>query len=378
MRFLYVAPRYHTNQIPIMKELRESGHEICFISHYQGKIEDYTYVTPIVAGYSWLFRLIDKLYVDILHKGDAKAGNMKLKCGFPSMIKIRKLIKEFEPDVMIIRERSVYSIFTCLACKNLNIPMILYNQSPLWEKEIKNDLPHRIVKALLPKVRITPVMGTAADGREKEKGVFFVPFVMDLQLSPDNRAYCKDGVIHIFTVGKYEKRKNLLMMLETVKELSAKYEINLTIAGECSTEFHKEYYHKVEKYIDEAGLGERVTLLQNLCREEMNEEYAKADLFVLPSTEEPASISQLEAMAFSVPVVCSDTNGSACYVKNGHNGFLFKDNDKESLKEAVEKIVKDRELLVQMGKNSYLDVKNNYQFENYFEGIMECIHYLEK
>ena len=52
MRFLYVAHRYHTNQAPIMKGLVEHGHEVCFISHYRGEIEDYDYITPVIAGYS--------------------------------------------------------------------------------------------------------------------------------------------------------------------------------------------------------------------------------------------------------------------------------------------------------------------------------------
>lgn len=377
MRFLYVAPRYHTNQIPIMKGLKENGHEVRFFSHYAGKIEDYKYVVPDIIGYSLLYKVIDCIYVKLLHKNNPKAADKKLLLGFPPIFRLNRKLKECKPDVVIVRERSVYSMATYILCRLHHYQTILYNQSPVFDI-VKKDFAHEVVRKLTPKVRMTPVMGTDSLGKEKEKGVFFVPFVMDLQFSPDGRTYCKDGRIHIFTVGKYEERKNLLLMLEIVEELSATYEINLTIAGECSTEFHKEYYQKLEKYIDEAGLGERVTLLQNLCREEMNEEYAKADLFVLPSTAEPASISQLEAMAFSIPVVCSDTNGSACYVKNGHNGFLFKDNDKESLKESVEKIVKDRELLIQMGRNSYLDIKNNYQFENYFEGIMECMHYLEK
>lgn len=377
MRFLYVAPRYHTNQIPVMKGLIERGHEVRFFSHYAGKIEDYKYVVPDIIGYSWLYKIIDFVYVKLLHRNQPKAADKKLLMGFPPIFRLNRKLKAYKPDVVIIRERSVYSMVTYVLCRLHKYQTILYNQSPVFDR-VKDDLAHRVVRGLTPRVRMTPVMGIAESGIEKEKGAFFVPFVMDLQLSSDKRSYCENGKVQIFTVGKYEKRKNLLMMLEVVRELSEKYEIQLIIAGECSAEFHKEYYQKLVRYIDENSLQEKVTLLQNLSREEMNELYAKTDLFVLPSTLEPASISQLEAMAFSTAVICSDTNGSACYIKNGHNGFWFKDNDKNSLMDTVEKAVKDKEFLLQMGKNSYLDVKNYYQFENYFEGIMECIHYLEK
>lgn len=376
MRFLYVAPRYHTNQIPIMKGLTENGHEVKFFSHYAGKIEDYSYVVPDVIGYSGLYKVIDDIYVKLLHKNNPKAIDKKLLIGFPPVFRLNRKLKAYRPDVVIIRERSVYSMVTYVLCKLHRYQTILYNQSPVYE-EVKQDFAHCVVRALTPRVRMTPVMGNPNAGIPKEKGAFFVPFVMDVQSASDKRTYCDNGVIHIFTVGKYEKRKNLLMMLEVIKELAEQYPIKLTIAGECSTGFHKEYYKRLEDYISKESLGEKVTLLTNQSREQMNEIYAKTDLFVLPSTLEPASISQLEAMSFSVPVICSDTNGSACYVQSGHNGFLFRDNKKDSLKEAVEKILRDKDLLVRMGHNSYRDVKEKYQFSNYFEGIMECIHYME-
>lgn len=110
MRFLYVAPRYHTNQMDIMKGLIEHGHEVCFISHYAAIIEDYSYVTPVVLGYSRLYRLIDYLYVKVIHRKDPEAIVFKIQHGFPPMRRLRKLICGFGPDVVILRERSVYSL----------------------------------------------------------------------------------------------------------------------------------------------------------------------------------------------------------------------------------------------------------------------------
>lgn len=377
MRFLYVAPRYHTNQIPIMKGLKERGHTVCFLSHYAGRIEDYSYLTPDVVGYSSVFKAFDYLYVHLLHKNDPKAADKKLLCGFPPIFRLSKKIKNFKPDIAIIRERSVYSMVTYLICRRYRIPTVLYNQSPLWVEE-KNDLPHRIVRSFTPKVRMTPVMGSPKQGLVKEENAIFVPFVTEARLSPENREYCKDDVLHIFAVGKYEKRKNTLMLAEVVNNLSRKYPVHLTVAGECSTEFHKKYYEDVERYITENGLQDKITLLRNLSREEMDREYAKADLFVIPSTLEPASISQLEAMAFSVPVICSDTNGSACYVKEGHNGFQFKDNSQEDLQRVMEQFMKHPELVREMGSKSYSDVVTLYQFDNYYEGIEECMRALKK
>lgn len=373
MRFLYIAPRYHTNQAPIMKNLIENGHEVCFLSHYQGRIEDYSAVRPVILGYSKLFSLWESFYVKVLHRNSSKAVDMKLKFGFPPIGKVRRKVKEFAPDIMIIRERSVYSIVTCLACKDLHIPSILYNQSPLWEKEIKNDLAHRLVRAALPKVRMTPVMGVEGHGHVREEGAVFIPFVIEPKLKPELKQWFQGEKIHILCVGKYERRKNIRMLLEIFEELYQQYSLTLTVAGECSSKFHKEYKMQQEDFIEEHHLETNVTLLQNLSRNEIDGLYRQADLFVIPSTDEPASISQMEAMAFSVPVICSDTNGTACYVKDGESGYLFQDNNKEALKETILRMVSDRERMVEMGSKSYEEVENNCSFSRYYDSVLACM-----
>ncbi|MDE7199593.1 MAG: hypothetical protein K2O15_12025, partial [Lachnospiraceae bacterium] len=102
MKFLYVAPRYHTNQMDIMKGLVQEGHEVRFISHYAALIEDYSCVTPIVLGYSALYRLIDFLYVKVIHRKDPTAIVFKIQHGFPPMGKLKRLICEFAPDLVIL------------------------------------------------------------------------------------------------------------------------------------------------------------------------------------------------------------------------------------------------------------------------------------
>lgn len=373
MRFLYVAPRYHTNQVPIIRGLKRKGNEVCFLSQYAGKVEDYSDLTPTVIGYSGIFLFFDRIYMALMKKKDAYAGDRKMKCGFPPIGKLKRAIRDSHADVAILRERSVYSICAYLICRKYKIPTILYNQSPLWEDCIKNDPAHRLMRLLTPRVRMTPVMGVQEAGKVKEPGAAFVPFVMEPEQKADEKNWTEDGITHIFSIGKYEERKNHRMMVEVVEELSAVSRIHLTIAGERTTPAHQAYYDRLKGYIDEHGLQDKVTLLVNLNRQQVAEQYRKADLFVIPSTREPASISQLEAMAFSLPVVCGDKNGTACYVENGVNGWQFRDNQKAFLKEALEKMVGRSEILQKMGQESYRLILEKYQIENYLEGIEKLL-----
>lgn len=390
MRFLYVAPRYHTNQMDIMKGLIEYGHEVCFISHYAAAIEDYSYVTPVVLGYSRLYRILDDLYVKVIHRNRPEAIVFKIQHGFPPMRRLKKLICDFAPDVVILRERSVYSMAAYLVCRRKGYPCILYNQNPLWSGPEKTDLAHRIVGRLSPKLRMTPVMGVRRMGTSIKENDFFVPFVMEPRKAPEERGYFADDTVHILCIGKYEIRKHHLLLLQVVEELLMgsghhnntdtvlqgaflQGRLHLTLVGEATNHFQKEYCGQVRKYVTEHHMEDVVTVKTNVPRREMEAEYLAADVYVIPSTREMASVSQLEAMSYSLPVICSDTNGTACYVEDGETGYLFRDCDRQDLADKLEKMLADRERMKTMGAAGYKAVVEKYNFERYYDKILEIL-----
>lgn len=364
MKFLYVAPRYHTNQMDIMKGLTESGHEVRFISHYAAIIEDYSCVTPIVLGYSWLYRLIDFLYMKVIHRKDPTAVVFKIQHGFPPFGKLRKLICGFAPDLVILRERSVYSMAAYYICKKNGYPCILYNQNPLWSEPAKTDLKHRLVDRMTPPLRMTPVMGEKKPGMTVKENDYFVPFVVNPQRAPKERTYFADGRVHILCIGKYEIRKHHLELLRAVEQLQNKYEICVTLVGEATNHFQKEYCEQVKKYVREHRMEQLVTVKTNVVRRDMEREYLAADLYVIPSTLEMASVSQLEAMSYSLPVICSDTNGTACYVEDGVTGFRFRDCDEADMLYKLDDMLSDRERMLSMGAAGYRAVVDKYNFKN--------------
>lgn len=374
MKVLYMSHRYHTNQNTIMKGWKENGHEICFISQYAGGIEDYTYVKPVVLGYGTLFNLINYFYVNILFKKKPFAMDMRLKCGWPPIRKMAKIIRDFQPDVAIIRERSIYCICMNAICKHYKIPTILYNLSPVWDSQFKDDLPHRIVRRLTPRCRMTPtdVIGVSYEGKRKDRDSYWAPFLMEPQMSPKQKHYFRDEKINIFCIGKYQERKNLWMMVYAVEKLGKKYPLHLVIAGELSNRFHQEYYDKITAYVKEHGMEEQITFYCNLNKSRVMEEYSKADLYVIPSTGEPASITVIEGMAFSIPVISGSDNGTANYILEGKTGYVFEDCDQQDLEKKIELIIQDRKKLVEMGNAAFEHVKSNFQFDRYF-GVVEEI-----
>lgn len=377
MNVLYVAPRYHTNQIPIMRGWLQSGHQVVFVSQFAGETEDYTVLQPQIVGYSKIFEKWMMLYRRLVCKNEkspTKEFNFRTKFGFPPLTFPSKIIRDFAPDLVILRERAVYNIPFYQICKKKKIPCILYNQSPLWEnKQLKKSLKKRIFFRMLPQKRMTPVFGLQKEENVSDINAAYIPFVTEPHFSPDEKPHFLNNKIQLLCVGRYEERKNLMLLVKVFSDLVSRYAIHLTIIGEMADDGQKEYYNNLKKFIEKEQLMEQVTLLNNYPLERMYEEYQRADLFVLPSTNERASISQLEAMSCSLPVVCSNTNGSACYVEDGINGKLFADNNENDLAEKLEWFLADRERILKAGQKSYQAVCTNYQFQNYYEGILRLL-----
>lgn len=352
-----------------------NGDQVVFVSQMTNDREDHTALQPIVLGYSSLFMCF------------FKARNRLLKCtlpdemfafsskrGFPPYHKLEQIVKEFMPDIAILRERSVYTMVSYHICKKLHIPCVLYNQSPYWDAENGKKVKiKKLFRGCFPEVRMTPVFGFHGEGKTHDDKTYYVPFVMEPHCDPESKVHFLQNKVQMICVAGYHDRKRLPMLIEAVGRLKEKYAVHLCIVGEVNTDDQKAYYDDIVKYVAERQLQDTITLYQNFGRQQVFEQYKQSDLFVLPSTRERASISQLEAMSCSLPVICSDTNGAACQVKEGISGYLFRDECQDDLTEKIEMAVRDRELLLRMGQAAYDLVCKDYSFEIYQQCIFKIL-----
>jgi len=100
------------------------------------------------------------------------------------------------------------------------------------------------------------------------------------------------------------------------------------------------------------GVTDRVTFLGELSDADVLALYHAADLFVLPSTNraETLGIVQLEAMACSLPLVCTELGTGTSYVnQHGVTGLVIPPNEPDALAAAIRQLVANPELRVQMG-----------------------------
>jgi glycosyltransferase involved in cell wall biosynthesis len=106
---------------------------------------------------------------------------------------------------------------------------------------------------------------------------------------------------------------------------------------------------------------------------ELPKVYAAADIFVLPSENEPWGLIVNEVMCAGIPVVVSDEVGCVPdLVKDGVNGYHMKAGDIGSLAIALEKLLADQTLRQRMGAAS-LSIISGWSYEQCRQGIAAAL-----
>lgn len=182
---------------------------------------------------------------------------------------------------------------------------------------------------------------------DKNTNVDIIPNGVDTKLFHPKEKKQSREVLRIICVARLIERKGQHYLIKAVKRLSdegTKVFIELVGTGDA-----EKYYKKLVKSL---GIMDLVKFSGYVNRESITENYASADVFVLPSFNEGMSLSTLEAMASGLPVVVTKTGGTNSMVEEGINGLVFKQGDINELTNHLRLLHNDKSLMNKMGKAS--------------------------
>jgi len=114
------------------------------------------------------------------------------------------------------------------------------------------------------------------------------------------------------------------------------------------------------KNILEKNFKNRYFMLGSKKHEEIVEFYSGADISILPSLMEATSISGLEAMAASLPIVGTTVGGIPELVKNGVTGYLCEPENPKDLADKIDKLLDND--YKKMGQNAHEIVKKDFDW----------------
>lgn len=153
------------------------------------------------------------------------------------------------------------------------------------------------------------------------------------------------GEINIVCVGRLIERKGQHHLLHAFAALRAQSSqpLRLTLVGTGDAE------RLLRRLVAELHIADAVTFTGFVSHEALPAVYRQADIFVLPSQNEGMSIALLEALASGLPVIVTDTGGTAELVQTARNGFICAWADVPALTAALRLLIQDPRLRHRMG-----------------------------
>ena len=180
----------------------------------------------------------------------------------------------------------------------------------------------------------------------------------------------------ILFVGRIHEIKGLGLLIDSFNDLINQHNENHSLEDISSSSIKLAivgpddgYLVKLEDKIKEYSLEDNVIITGLLYKEEKQEALVDCDLFVMPSKYESFTTSGLEAMACSKPLVLTKNNHIHDWV-DGNVGLACDDN-KDSLREAIEKVLFDEDLSLIFARNGQKLIKEKYTWDIINDQILE-------
>lgn len=339
------------------KEFSRRGHEVAVVMADEKEGKPFYEIPSTVRFYN-IFRMpgfprvqytkLDKYKRELLRLfSQSLARNVNyslLKRGAKALASI---IEKENPDVIIsFREPTGRLLLEEIKTEIPVISMLHNDPDEIFAKAPKEEIVS-LAKSKYIQVLLPSFVGKAKKYLAHDGYVVIPNAVMGsgakVDLAKEKETY------HITTVGRLTGRtKRQHLLIEAFAGLANDFpNWNVEIWGNCED---KRYYRRLLQMISENHLENRVFLRGT--KKEMKSVWEITDIFAFPSHHEGFGLALAEALSEGIPAVgyksCPAVNE---IIQDKVNGFLV-DDGAEPLQEALRKLMEDKELRVQFGKNA--------------------------
>ncbi|NFV12586.1 glycosyltransferase family 4 protein [Clostridium sp. FAM 1755] len=290
---------------------------------------------------------------------------------------IKKIIERIKPDVVHAHYATSYGLLGALS--GFHPYIISVWGSDVYDFPKGSFMKRKMVEYNLSKADI--IMSTSKvmakeTSQYTNKNIEITPFGVNIdKFKPFNN--------------KYEKKDNIV--IGTVKTLEPKYGIEYLIRAFAKV---KQRHNNIK--LDIAGVGAQKNFLLNLCeeldikenveflgfinQEKVIEVFNKFDIAVFPSTldSESFGVAAVEAQACGTPVIVSNVGGLPEATSPNNSSLLVNKKNVDELAAAIEKLIEDDNLRINMGKSGRKFVEDNFNIEDNFNKVDTIYKYITK
>ncbi len=333
------------------------------------------------GGYGFNFRMVEYLrshgvVVDIIHFTTVPHG-LPLKWFSASRYIIREIMRQ-KPGLVIVSKSYQYVPLLRLM-STFTGTRVIYLMHHLEWMDLRNKL-----KAFMYRMYVRWLLGMAnlvwvnsrntcetveAMGIPPDRIRLINPgFEKNPRSLPDRSS--RKGPVRLLCVGSISPRKAQHLLVKACTYLDrGGFEIEL--AG--STETDKEYTGSLLDLIREENLLDSIQVSGELASDDLVNAYMKADILVHPASWEGFGMSILEGMWFGLPVIASDIAAIPELVRHGENGLLTPSGNADDLANAMNSLIGNRDLRLQMGEKSRIFAEKMNDWNDVGKEFMELV-----
>jgi glycosyltransferase involved in cell wall biosynthesis len=184
------------------------------------------------------------------------------------------------------------------------------------------------------------------------KQTIFIPNIIGKPFEDQTHINLGDKKNIISFVGRLDLEKNVMELLEIIKDAEIPNDWKVQIIGEGRER------EKLEKFVFENNLKNKISFLGNKDSNEILELLKQSKIFGFTSIKEGLPTVLIESMFCGNALLAYDCNYGPADIMNKKNGFLIPLHDKILFLEKLQMLINNEKILNQYMENSFEESKN--------------------
>lgn len=274
--------------------------------------------------------------------------------------KLIKYIQIFHPDIIIVHgNRAALFAKKSVAKISFKVPVV----AVCHNQRVKSLIGLDALLIILEKLR-----RVVLEKRQTPKTIYYVPNMVDNNKTTKKKPTQKFRKIPVIgIIGRLVKEKSLDIFIEALNILKQKkISFEVKIAGEGKLKKSLQNLVKIK------ALDKEVSFIGWV--DDKEEFFDNIDIFCLPSKIEHLSISLLEAMSFSKPIITADSFGPTEVIKHNQEGLVVKKENPAELANAIETFILDQTLAKKCANNAFKKYHRSFTLENGSERLINALN----
>lgn len=309
--------------------------------------------------------------------------NILTGCVF-SKIKLRNLINQYKPEIIIVHGRRAAEIATDDILRFAKLSFLKNIGKTISSKQISREGKDS------DRNKGPIVVGVSHNYSIKrlKECDFILSITDDLKKYLVNKGYPEDRIYHL---------PNMITIKESYKEKNYRDPITIGSFGRfVDNKGFKDLingFAKLEKEFPDVrlligGSGEEEGLLRQMIYElklqnkikllgwinDKDKFFEEVDIFCCPSHHEPFGIVILEAMEHSTPIAYADSQGPSFILEDGIDALKFAKKSPDDLADKLRLLIEREDLAKKLSYNAYKKLSEVYSMPNVSSSLNDILH----